>query len=993
MNDNTSQPLQIEVRGVRVHNLKGVDLDLPHHRLISVCGVSGSGKTSLAIDTLYAEGQRRYIESFSARTRQFVQVQEKADAERISGIPPAIAVTKSYGKSSGRPTVGTATEIQDFLSLLFAKISVLYCFDCQTPVRRDYPDSIAREIQRLPDGTRLMIGFATRPDELESVVDFKQRLQQAGFVRGFLTSESDQKEMQLLNLADPETEHQLQKVFPSRKQNRPGDDLDVSNNIKRSAHKSTPALHVIVDRIASNPEQTNRAIDSISTAMDAGQGKCFLMIDARESVTTIQADFPAAEIWQLDDAPYLRIDFNRELACAHCGISYPDPQPKLFSFTSALGACPKCEGYGRVPEFDMELIVPDPRKTLREGAIAPWTTPAYKHELEELLALADEFRIPVDTPFSRLSEEHRQLIWQGVPERKFGGLNGFFRWLEQRRYKLHLRVFYNRWRSHRACDVCEGDRFNELALAFQVQQQTIADLGQKPVSELLNWFNSLELSEHQQRIAHFIIEQIKTRLNYLCDVGLGYLTLNRSLNQLSGGEAQRVSLTAAIGSRLVNMLYVLDEPTAGLHASELGGIIRSVSHLAQRGNTVICVEHNPQVMQASEQVIEMGPEAGEQGGEVLFQGTFPGMLKAKKSVTRDFLLGKRGLFFADKRRPTKQGMMRLNEANGRNLKNLTVEFPINVLCLVTGVSGAGKSSLVTETLYPAVCKRLGKDFSAALEHRDVVGLGPIEDVILVDQSPIGRSPKSNPATFTKAFDPIRAVFAETVDAKTHNYKIGHFSFNSADGRCPTCNGDGYLTTDMKFLADVLTRCGDCEGTRYRQEILRAKYRGQSISDVLNMSVREAFSFFRGQKKVQASLRQLLEVGLDYLRLGQPASTLSTGEAQRLKLASHLANVKRKRTLFILDEPTSGLHFSDIVKLEDCFQSLLNVGHSLIVISHNLQLMRGADYIIDLGPGAADAGGRIVATGTPEQIAACPESLTGRALKRALQGDWTYDDPQ
>ena len=953
--------LQIRLRGVRVHNLKNINLDLPHHRLIAVCGVSGSGKTSLAIDTLYAEGQRRYLESFSTRTRQFVNVQEKAEADSVSGIPPAIAVTKSYGRVSGRSTIGTATEIQDFFSLLFAKIGVLYCFDCHGIVRRDNPDSVSVELASLPSGTRLIIGFAANIDSGESVVELAQRLQHAGFIRIFVRDKT-------INLTEPNaladlTDSQTRRLPPTSAMANAGQ-----------------VLQVVVDRITAGTTPRERMIDSLATAFAHGNGKCFALIDANELKET---ELEGVTRLELDGKSYIRRDYHRDLVCPRCEIAYPEPQPKLFSFTSVLGACPNCEGYGSVQEFDMDLIVPDRRKSIRDGAIAPWTTPAYRHELDELLALADDYGIPVDIPFSKLSEEHLQMLWDGVPERQFGGFNGFFAWLEKRRYKLHLRVFYNRWRSQRTCEVCEGDRFNELTLAFRIADQNVAELAQKKIIDLQAWLQALSLDAYQRRVAKYVLDQIHTRLTYLCNVGLGYLTLDRSLRELSSGEAQRVALTAAIGSRLVNMLYVLDEPTAGLHLSEQDGLIDSIVQLARRGNTVVCVEHNPRIFQAADQIIEIGPEAGENGGQVTFQGELAELKKVDASVTSQFLTGKRGLYFTDNRRDAKQGAIRLTNACGRNLKQLTVEFPLGLLCAVTGVSGAGKSTLVTQTLYPAICKRLAKDGPKPLEYQDVVGLGPIEDVILVDPSPIGRSPKSNPATFTKLFDPIRAVFAETVDARTHNYTAGHFSFNAEKGRCPTCNGDGYLATDMKFLADVLVRCGDCDGTRYRKEILSVRYRGQNIAEVLEMTVRHAFGFFRGQSKIQAALRQLLEVGLDYLRLGQPATTLSSGEAQRLKLAAHLATVKKKRTLFILEEPTGGLHFADIVKLEDCFQSLLNVGHSIIVITHNLQLMKAADYIIDLGPGAADQGGQVVATGTPEQIAACTDSVTGRFLQKAL----------
>jgi excinuclease ABC subunit A len=632
----------------------------------------------------------------------------------------------------------------------------------------------------------------------------------------------------------------------------------------------------------------------------------------------------------------------------------------------------------------MDLVVPDPSKSIREGAIAPWNTPAYAHELHELLALADDYGVPVDVPFEQLQPEHLKLLHEGVPERDFGGLRGFFQWLERRKYKMHLRVFLSRWRSYRLCPVCRGDRLRPEALCVEVGGSNIAAISRMEIREARRFVHKLDLAAWQRDIAGTILHQVDARLGYLEAVGLGYLTLDRTTRTLSGGEAQRVALTSALGSSLVNMLYVLDEPSVGLHPSDVGRLLEAVEGLRDRGNTVVVVEHEEGMLRRADHLIEIGPAAGERGGNVVFQGDLDEMLACDESLTGDYLSGRLGIAHSESRRPANRGRLRLRGARGNNLRDLDVEFPLGLLCVVTGVSGSGKSTLVQDTLYGALCRRKRKNGPKPLPYADVLGDGQIDDVVLVDQTPIGRSPRSNPVTYIKAFDQIRAVFAATIEARTHNYGAGHFSFNVDGGRCTACKGDGYKEIDMQFLADVFMKCEQCNGTRYRQEILDITYRGRNIAEVLEMTVRQAFSFFRGQTKVQAKLKRLMDVGLEYLQLGQPANTLSTGEAQRLKLASYMSATKRNRTLFILDEPTTGLHFSDVVRLLDCFESLLSVGHSLIVVEHNLQMMKAADYLIDLGPGAAGQGGTVVATGTPEELAQNSDSVTGAFLAQELQ---------
>jgi len=935
---------QISLRGVEVHNLDAIDLDIPHRKLVVLCGVSGSGKSSLALDTLYAEGQRRYIESFSAYTRQFLERLERPDCERIDGIPPAVAVTGRNASRSSRATVGTATETADYLRLLFSKIGHLFCEGCGREVRRDSPESAARALGALPAGRRYLVAFPLPPAGGESVKGQTARLVEQGFLRAIV----GETVVELGREPLPE---------PSE-----------------GAADRDGAIWVVVDRLRAGEVAADRLRDSLETAFAHAQGKCDVFVEG-EDVDGVAC--------VLAGRPWRRLSYSTALACAACGIEYPPPEPRRFSFNSPLGACPECEGFGNVIDLDMDLIVPDRTKTIREGAIAPWNSPAYLHELDALMELAGDYDIPVDEPFSTLDERQIRIITEGVPERGFSGLVGFFEWLKRRKYKMHIRVFLSRWRSYRPCPACGGARLCPGALAWRVGGLNLAEISALKIRESAAFFADLALAEFDRAVGRTMLEAVQTRLGYLEKVGLGYLTLDRTLRTLSGGEVRRVALTSSLGSNLVNMLYVLDEPSIGLHPRDVDRLIGAILDLRDRQNTVVVVEHEEAILRAADQVIEIGPGAGERGGRVVFQGTPREMEECPESLTGDYLSGRRQIHPSARRRLPDHGWIRLAGARGNNLQNLTVEFPLGLLCLVTGVSGSGKSTLVQGTLYPALCRRLRKDAPKPYDHDDVFGDGQIDDVILVDQSPIGRSPRSNPVTYLKAFDEIRAVFAETVEARTRGYSASHFSFNVDGGRCPACEGDGHTLIDMQFLADVYMRCSECGGSRYRREILDVKYRGRNIAEVLDMTVREAFTFFRGRPKVQTRLKRLIDVGLDYVRLGQPANTLSGGEAQRLKLAAYMSSAKRGRCLFILDEPTTGLHFADVVQLLDCFDALLSVGHSLIVVEHNLQMMKTADYLIDLGPGAADEGGRVVVTGTPERVARCEQSITGRFLAQAL----------
>ena len=870
----------IELRGVEVHNLQRVNLDIPTRKLVALCGVSGSGKTSLALDTLYAEGQRRYIESFSVYSRQFLDRLEKPAAERIDHLPAAMAVQHQNDRRQSGATVGAVTEVLDHLRLLFAKVGKLTCPTCGRPVRRSSPQSAAEEIAALPSGRRLLICFplqghgqdarATwygRPAAVnqpggDSLAAAIEQLRQRGFVRV----------------------------------------IHAGQIIELSALGENPVvpdgeLLVVVDRLTSGVA-AGRLVDSLETAIRAGHGACQALWE--------DAAPEAADATVIDGLQWRIFRFQNRLHCAPCHRDFTDPEPRFFSFTSPHGACPACAGSG-------ETLADEP---------------------ESPLALAKQT--------SAAKGKHR-----------------------------------------RPCPQCRGARLHPEALAWRVDGKDIAEISSLRLTAAAEFFEALSLAPAEQQIARAALGQARARLGYLLNVGLGYLTLDRKLGTLSGGEAQRVALTTALGASLVDMLYVLDEPSVGLHPRDIGQLAAAIVGLRDRGNSVLVVEHEESLLRAADWLIEFGPGAGESGGRTTFQGSLEQMLQPGASLTGEFLAGRRGVSIPEKRRPTNRGKLRLCGARGHNLRNLTVDFPLGLMCLVTGVSGAGKSSLVQETLYGAVCLRKRKTCPPPLPYDDLIGDGQIDDVILVDHSPIGRSPRSNPVTYLKAFDPIRAVFAETVEARTRNYTAGHFSFNVEDGRCTACQGDGCKIIDMQFLPDISIPCPECRGARYRREILAVTYRGKNIAEVLALTAREAFSFFRGQPKVQARLKQLLDVGLDYLQLGQPATTLSTGEAQRLKLAAYLSEASRNRTLFLLDEPTTGLHFADVLKLLDCFDALLNVGHSLIIVEHNLQLMRAADYLIDLGPEAGDQGGRVVCCGAPEEVAACVESVTGRFLAESL----------
>jgi excinuclease ABC subunit A len=924
-------PRQITLRGVRTHNLKSIDLDLPLGRLIAVTGISGAGKSSLALDTLYAEGQRRYVETFSAYTRQFLERIDKPDADQITGIPAAIAIRRTQGRHSMRATVGTLTEVHEALGHLYARAGQVICRQCAQEVAPASPAMVSRAIDGLPDGTRYEIGF---PVDIRPGTDrtaLLDSLRSQGFTRVRIGGAT-------FALDDPAL-----------------------------ALSEAGSIDVIVDRLVRGKDAQARRADSIETAFQKGLHRCRIISDVQV--------FSYVRTWR----------------CSRCGIDYREPQPSLFRYNNASGACPVCEGSGRTIELDMSRIVPDPKRSLSDGAVAPWNTPAHAEFVRRLFSLAPGVGLPVDVPFERLAPQQVATLIDGVPGTSFVGLKGFFEGLERRSYKVHVRAFLSRWRRFQTCPACHGARLGPEALAVKVDGLDLAALCAMTIRDARNWTSGLKQKDLRAGpAAAAIVERVLSRLDCLGKIGLDYLTLDRPARTLSSGELERVVLTKSLSSGLVNTLYVLDEPTAGLHPSEVERLVTILHRLRDRGNTVVVVEHDPELIRASDHVIDLGPGAGEAGGQVLYAGPIGAFANTEGSATSDFAFGRKGVAVPARRRSITSRSVRLSGSRGNNLKNIDVAFPLGVLCVVTGPSGSGKSTLVEETLYPALLHQIAGAAATALSHDSVKLSGAIDEVVFLDQSPLLRSARSNPVTYLKAFDEIRKTFAATHDAKLRNYGSGRFSFNVEGGRCDACQGDGFLTVDMQFLPDVMIRCPECQGARYRREVLEITYRGRNIAEVLDLTARQALVFFRHRPRIQARLRPLLEIGLDYLRLGQPVSTLSGGEAQRLKLAGFLARSLKalaragpsRHVLFLLDEPTAGLHPLDILKLLDALNSLVDRGHSVIVIEHSPEVMISADWIIDLGPGAGDQGGRVVAQGSPEEVARSG-TPTGQVLARVL----------
>jgi excinuclease ABC subunit A len=937
------------VRGARVHNLKNITVEIPHSALTVVTGVSGSGKSSLAFDTVYAEGQRRYVESLSAYARQFLERMEKPDVDEISGIAPAVAIRQKNSTRNPRSNVATSTEIYDYLRLFFARCGQTFCIKCGAEVRRDSPDEIANRILALQPGRRFYVLYTLKIAGSEATATGKKtakkktsappkdalrpallELQKRGFNRLY----QDEK---IHEFSSPETLL----------------DVDFAKTVQ-----------VLVDRLSVNPESRARLVDSIEICYrEAGEAILEFLPDAAGN-------------------PAERLTFNERFECKNDGTLYQEPEPRLFSFNNPYGACPRCQGFGNTIDFDLNLVVPDPSKSLDDGAIEPWTKPRYRVLMQDARKWARVQGIPTNIPWRQLAAEQRRLILEGDPANKYDGVKGFFSWLERKKYKLHVRVFLSRYRGYATCPDCGGTRLRAEARAVRITGRSITDLCKLTVKESRKFFAELKLTESQAKVADKILHEIRTRLQFLDEVGLDYLTLERLTSTLSGGESQRIQLATSLGSHLVGALYVLDEPSIGLHPRDTQRLIDILKSLRDLGNTVLVVEHDPDTIQSADRILDLGPGAGELGGKLLFSGSYEEILKDTKSLTGRYLSGETKIPVPQKRHKPAGKFLRLYGASLHNLKNLDLMLPLGTLTVITGVSGSGKSTLVHNVLFRALAaKRNGasiKEFCDRLE-----GDQSIHEVVIVDQSPIGRTPRSNPATYLKAFDAIREIFAETPDAKRRGFAAGHFSFNVPGGRCETCQGDGTVTVEMQFLADVELICEECRGQRFKSSVLDVRYHGKNIHDVLQMTVREALAFFVNVPKVVSKLRVLNEIGLGYLRLGQSATTLSGGEAQRLKLAAHLTRTENQGILYILDEPTTGLHFDDIAKLLAAFRKLLESGASLVVIEHNLDVIKSADWLIDLGPEGGEEGGKIVATGTPEQVARNAQSHTGRFLARVL----------
>jgi excinuclease ABC subunit A len=946
------------VRNARTHNLKGVDLTLPHRTLVVFTGVSGSGKSSLAFDTIYAEGQRRYVESLSAYARQFLERMEKPQVDAIEGIAPAIAIRQKNSIRNPRSTVGTTTEIHDYLRLLWARVGQTICRQCGKLVVRESPDVVADSLLELAGGTRLLIGFDHPIVKLRPAADNGAREVDGADEDGQAALDLPLDTDPVAATIDALRRRGFARLLVGGRTLTLDEALASAPDLKDAA-----SLSVVVDRVKVSPDARTRIVDSIETSFHEGEGSAFAVeVDEQGAVIRTHR-------------------FSERFECRTCGIAYEVPQPRLFSFNNPFGACPTCHGFGNIIELDMALVVPDASKTLNDGAIEPWTKPHYRSCLMQLKRSARDGRVRLDTPWQDLTDAERTFVIEGDDE--FEGVRGFFRRLERKKYKVHVRVFLSRYRGYLTCPECGGTRLRREARDVRVGGRTIDVVCALTVKNATAFFAGLSLSEKDAAVADQILREVRRRLGFLTDVGLDYLSLDRLSSTLSGGESQRINLATSLGSALVDTLYVLDEPSIGLHPRDNARLIAILKQLRDQGNTVVVVEHDADMIRVADQVVDMGLGAGEQGGRVIFSGTVPELLRDQRSLTARYLRDELAIAVPQTRRRPGPQRLRVRGATEHNLKDVDVEIPLGLMTCVTGVSGSGKSTLVHDVIYAAVKRAKGDWDRRVGTHKSIEGTEFITDVVMVDQQPIGRTPRSNPVTYLKAFDPIRELFAATKDARTKGLTASHFSFNVPGGRCEVCEGEGVVRVEMQFLADVFVPCEQCDGKRFRPPVLEVRYKGKNIDQVLDLTVREALTFFAGAPKVLRRLQVLDEIGLGYLRLGQPATTLSGGEAQRIKIASHLGSMGGERVLYVLDEPTTGLHFDDIVKLLAAFRKLLNAGHSLLVIEHNLDVLKTADWIIDLGPDGGDAGGMVVATGTPEQVARVPESLTGEHLNRIL----------
>ena len=950
---------KIVIRGAREHNLKNIDVEIPRDRLVVITGLSGSGKSSLAFDTIYAEGQRRYVESLSAYARQFLGQMDKPDVDYIEGLSPAISIDQKGTSRNPRSTVGTVTEIYDYLRLLYARVGIPHCPQCGREISQQTVEQIVDAVLALPEGSRILIMAPLIKDRKGEHSKVFEDVRKAGYVRVRVD----------------------------------GQIRDVDEEIALDRYKMH-TIEAVVDRLitgkSAGEEDRSRVADSVETALKLGGGIVL--------VSDVTAEQPQDML------------FSEHFACVHCGVSLPDIEPRTFSFNSPHGACPACTGLGTKMEFDPELIIPNRDLTLDEGAIRPWTRESSQNYYSQLLqAVGDHYDIPLDVPARELTPEQLEVVLYGgrkdekillryrnqygrerVYETTYEGVVPHL----ERRYKETTSDYWRgeleRYMATRPCPVCGGKRLKPESLAVTIADKSIDQMTAMSVSDLLGWVEALQgdsppLTERQQTIARQILKEIHARLNFMVNVGLDYLTIDRTANTLSGGEAQRIRLATQIGSQLMGVLYILDEPSIGLHQRDNARLRHTLKDMRDLGNTVLVVEHDEGTIRSADHIIDLGPGAGEHGGQVVVAGTLEEIMACPQSVTGQFLKRERQVPVPDHRRDGNGKAIVVKGAAENNLKEIDVPFPLGRFICVTGVSGSGKSSLVIEVLYKRLVQAIHRAKDKPGRHDNILGIDLLDKVIDIDQSPIGRTPRSNPATYTNAFTYIRELFASLPEAKLRGYKPGRFSFNVKGGRCEACRGDGVIKIEMQFLPDVYVTCEVCHGKRYNREALEIKYKGKTIADVLDMTVEDAMGFFENIPKIQRKLQTLYEVGLGYIRLGQPATTLSGGEAQRIKLSRELARRATGQTLYILDEPTTGLHFADIEKLLNVLNRLVDTGNTVIVIEHNLDVIKTADWLIDLGPEGGEEGGWVIAEGTPEQVAGMPESFTGQFLRRVLNG--------
>ncbi len=941
-----NEPEDINIRGAREHNLKNIDVTIPRNNLCVITGLSGSGKSSLAFDTLYAEGQRRYVESLSAYARQFLGLMEKPDVDIIEGLSPAISIEQKATSRNPRSTVATVTEIYDYLRLLFARIGKVHCPSCGKRIARQTVQQITDAILFFPEGEKIQILAPVVRERKGEYRKLFKDIERDGFVRIRIDGE----------------------IYPVEELPK----LD-----KQKKH----SIDIVVDRLVIKEGIRNRLTDSVETALSKAEGLVTLVPQAGEEKL-----------------------FSEHFACHDCGVSLEEPAPRSFSFNSPFGACPACDGLGFKMEIDPLRIVPDVKRTIRDGAIETFGASRESWYMRMLAQVAEEYRFSLEKPWQDLSEEHQRIVlygttkkihfhWERSGQNVEGSWDHWARWEGiipnlRRRYRQTnsqgIRDWIEGFMGKVSCETCDGKRLKPEALSVLISGLNISDITGYSISEAVEFFNNLELSERDSTIAYQILKEVNARLGFLLNVGLEYLSLDRSAGTLSGGEAQRIRLATQIGSQLVGVMYILDEPSIGLHQRDNGRLITTLAKLRDLGNTVIVVEHDRETIEQADYVIDLGPGAGRHGGEVVAVGTPEQICEAPESITGRFLNNDEKIESPGKKHKPKRRWIQVKSARGHNLKDISVRFPVGLLTVVTGVSGSGKSTLVNETLYPALARRINGSRDVPLQHSDISGLRWIDKVVDIDQSPIGRTPRSNPATYTGLFTLIREIYSQLPESRTRGYKAGRFSFNVKGGRCEACEGAGIIRIEMHFLPDVYVTCESCKGKRYNRETLEIKYRGRSIADVLDMTVEEAYEFFEPIPRIERKLKVLKDVGLGYIHLGQQATTLSGGEAQRVKLAAELSKVATGRTVYILDEPTTGLHFHDVRMLLDVLHKLVEKGNSVIIIEHNLDVIKTADWIVDLGPEGGDLGGTIVAEGPPEKIAKVKESYTGQFLKKELE---------